>query len=152
MDAVDIDPAVLELARQNGKFTYTDDRVAFYQGDLAQPLLELGQRYDLIVSNPPYIRHDDLEQLPALVKQEPYLALDGGADGLDFYRRLAEQVMPLLNPDGWLIVEHGDDQQEQVEALFAAAGWKTVQRIEDYGGRPRGLLLRPAKQLAETAR
>lgn len=139
--ATDISAAALRLARRNAARLGLAPRVDFLRGDLLQPLSGLGLQFDLIISNPPYIASGDIDSLSPQVQYEPRLALDGGPDGLDFYRRLAGEVAQLLSAEGLLIVEHGAEQQEQLEALFADQGWQIRQRIEDYGHRPRGLAL-----------
>ncbi|NLF79880.1 MAG: peptide chain release factor N(5)-glutamine methyltransferase [Clostridia bacterium] len=140
--ATDISAAALRLARCNAARLNVAPRVDFFCGDLLQPLSGLGLQFDLIISNPPYIASNDIDALSPQVQCEPRLALDGGPDGLDFYRRLANGAAELLGAEGLLIVEHGAEQQELLMRLFADQGWQLQQRIEDYGYRPRGLALR----------
>lgn len=137
---VDISPAALRYAEQNAQLNQVEARCHFYEGDLLTPLAALNLRFDLIISNPPYVTRAEMEQLPAEVRQEPQLALDGGADGLDYYRRLAVEAAPLLQPGGYLLLEHGWQQQEQLATLLTAAGWQVTERLNDYGGRPRGIV------------
>ena len=89
-------------------------------------------RFDLIVSNPPYIRADD-PHLAALT-HEPLQALASGEDGLDDIRTIIEQAPACLKSGGWLLLEHGHDQAEAVRALFQQAGWKNVQSRQDLAG------------------
>jgi release factor glutamine methyltransferase len=92
----------------------------------------------VIVSNPPYIPSRDWEQLmPEVRDHEPRLALDGGDDGLEAYRRIAVQAVQVLSPDGWLLVEVGIGQASVVSALFRAAGLTDVTQRDDYAGIPR---------------
>ena len=97
---------------------------------------------ELIVSNPPYLTAAEMEQLQPEVVQEPAMALDGGEDGLDFYRYIAKAYRPLTKPGGWLVMEFGWQQWEPVKALLEAAGWQDVQRILDAEGRDRGAAAR----------
>jgi len=137
---VDISSDALVWAEKNARQNGVAGRCHFYQGDLLAPLLAQGLSFDMIVSNPPYITSAELKYLPAEVRQEPIIALAGGVDGLDFYRRLAQEAAPLLKPHGWLLLEHGWQQQEQVAALLTQAGWQIKERLRDYGGRARGVL------------
>lgn len=95
-----------------------------------------GERFDCIVSNPPYIPSDVIATLQTEISHEPRLALDGGEDGLDFYRTIAADYRDHLNPGGTLLMEIGYDQGETVPALF---GGGTV--IKDYGGNPRVVII-----------
>ncbi len=94
-----------------------------------------GREFHLIVSNPPYIREDD-EALQKLT-HEPLSALASGADGLNDIRILATDCIPLLVTDGWLIIEHGADQQDAVAEILHAAGWVEIACHNDLAGRPR---------------
>jgi len=109
----------LSLAQQNaGKLGV---RVTLFEGSLFEPFP--GQTFDLIVSNPPYIPTADLDALqPEVREHEPRAALDGGADGLDFYRIIIPAAPDHLNPGGWLIFEVGVDQAEGVLAIFRESG------------------------------
>ena len=138
--AVDISPEALQLARRNAQQLQLEQRVVFCQGDLLTPLLEQGLRFDLLVSNPPYIPSSELPELPPQVRREPAIALDGGADGLYFYRRLAADSGQLLTPQGLLLIEHGEDQAAEIAAIMSGAGFQQLEVIEDYGHRQRGSL------------
>jgi len=96
-----------------------------------------GQRYGLILSNPPYIRADDRHLGEGDVRFEPSSALVSGADGLDDIRLIIAQAPTYLDNDGWLLLEHGFDQAAQVRALLAAAGFNEVQSRRDLGGHER---------------
>lgn len=138
--ACDISEAALGIAQQNAAALGVTDRLQFYRHDLLSGLPDWGGA-DLIISNPPYIRRDVIQTLDREVADcEPALALDGGADGLDFYRVLATSAS-CLNPDGWLLLEIGYDQRAEVEALLNAAGtFKTVMTQRDYAGLDRMVL------------
>lgn len=116
--AADVSADALAVAAANAARNGAE--VRFVQGDLLAPLQ--GERFDLIVSNPPYIDSAACEALQPEVRREPRLALDGGADGLDFYRRLAAGAPACLTHRGQLMVEVGDTQAAQVAALFIEKG------------------------------
>lgn len=133
--AIDCSEAALEVARGNARRNGVEDRVDCLAGDLKS--LPAGP-FDVIVSNPPYIPSRDWEQLmPEVRDHEPRLALDGGDDGLEAYRRIAVQAVQVLSPDGWLLVEVGIGQATVVSALFRAAGLTDVTQRDDYAGIPR---------------
>ena len=92
------------------------------------------RRYRVITANPPYIPRDELDSLQAEVRREPTLALDGGTDGLDFYRRLPGICLPLLEPGGWLILEIGEGQGAVVAELAREVGFGAVQIQRDLSG------------------
>ena len=96
----------------------------------------LAGRFDLVVSNPPYIASGDIALLPPEVRHDPRRALDGGADGLACYRAIAGQAPKLLKPDGHLVVELGIGQEPAVAALFRAAGLASVARASRSFGHP----------------
>ena len=113
------------------------------QGDVFQ--WNKGQaegQFDLILANPPYLTAEEMRTLQPEVEFEPAMALDGGEDGLDFYRHIAKAYRPLTKPGGWLVMEFGWQQWEPVKALLEAAGWQDVQRILDAEGRDRGAAAR----------
>lgn len=127
--ACDISPAALDIARRNAaKYRLN---IAFYQGDLLAAL-PAGSEFDLIVSNPPYIC--DGADLPQDVLQEPHLALFGGADGLDFYRRLAKKTPRYLKNGGHLLLEIGCEQADDVTSLLQNAGFVNICRGKDLAG------------------
>jgi release factor glutamine methyltransferase len=122
VSSVDISGEALTVARGNAERNGVS--VDFQQGSLFEPFA--GRRFDLIVSNPPYIPAADLAGLQQEVRGfEPMTALDGGADGLDFYRRITQQAPEHLNPDGWLVFEVGAGQAPQVLELLASGGFGT---------------------------
>jgi release factor glutamine methyltransferase len=135
LTALDCSEDALEVARGNARRNGVEDRVACLAGDLNS--LPPGP-FDLIVSNPPYIPSRDWEELmPEVRDHEPRLALDGGDDGLEAYRRIAVQAVRLLPPAGWLLVEVGIGQAAVVNELFKAAGLTDVLQRDDYAGIPR---------------
>ncbi|SDC73918.1 release factor glutamine methyltransferase [Paracidovorax valerianellae] len=130
--AVDASPEALEVAQANGERLALP--VRFAQGDWLLGLGE-GAVFDAIVSNPPYIAADD-PHLAALT-HEPLDALASGADGLDDIRTIAGQALPHLVPGGWLLLEHGWDQADAVQALLRATGFAEVQSRTDLAGHAR---------------
>ena len=96
---------------------------------------------DLIISNPPYLTGAEMRALMPETAQEPAMALDGGADGLDFYRLLTEKYRDAVRPGGWLVLEIGYAQGSAVLALGAACGWVNTSCRKDYGGNDRAVLL-----------
>lgn len=137
---VDRSAAAIEVARGNAVSHGFGDRAAFLVGDWADAL---AARFDLILSNPPYIRRPDLAGLPPEVRDyDPAGALDGGDDGLDAYRRILPQLAPLLAPDGLAILEIGAGQGDPVAALADASGLSQVDRRADLAGIERALVLR----------
>jgi release factor glutamine methyltransferase len=129
--AVDADLAALSMAKRNA--VKLNLEVDFRHGRWFAPAS--GERYDLVVSNPPYVAEGDLH-LPAL-RHEPRQALVAGPDGLDCIRDIARAAPDHLLPGGWLLVEHGQGQDTAVRALFAAAGLESVQSWPDLAGIPR---------------
>ena len=108
VDAVDLSPEALEVARINVDLYGLQDRLKLHQGDLMAPLLD--QKYDIIISNPPYVDAASMDALPDEYRHEPEMALAGGNDGLDLVHTLLRQAARTLNPGGWLIVEIGHNR------------------------------------------
>lgn len=138
--AVDVSAAALKVARENADRFGLTDRVMFYEGDLLAPLL--GQTFDAVLSNPPYIPRGDIAALPPEVQAEPRLALDGGADGLDFYRRLVREAAAFLCPDGFLAVEAGRGEAAVISELARTNGWLEVEITKDLAGIHRVVTMR----------
>ncbi len=128
--ACDISAEALSVARENARRQQVD--VEFRQGDLFSPI---EGRFDVIVSNPPYIPTGEIEGLMEEVRRfEPMLALDGSEDGLYFYRRLSAEAPDFLRDGGWLLVEIGCDQGRAVAELFEEAGFCEVNCKKDLAG------------------
>ena len=113
--------------------------IEFLEGDWTAPVQ--GRRFNVIVSNPPYVRAGD-EALEAL-RCEPRGALSAGDDGLDAIRVLAGDCGALLEPDGVLLIEHGAEQQESVATLLREHDWTGIECHTDYAGLPRVTVVRP---------
>jgi len=133
---VDASEDALAVARENAASLGLEPRAALLRGDWTVGLGEAS--FDLVVSNPPYIPTADIETLdPEVRDHEPRLALDGGADGLDAYRRLAPEILHVLKPGGQFVVEVGAGQAADVEALFRQAGAEALRRHRDLADRER---------------
>lgn len=131
VSAVDISNLALEVARKNAEILSAD--VCFIQSDLFENVS--CEKYDIIVSNPPYIETGELAELMIEVRDyEPVIALDGKNDGLYFYRKIIKESVSFLKPDGVLILEIGFNQADSVSLLLENAGFKTVEVIQDMSG------------------
>ncbi len=140
--AVDISAEAIALARKNAEHAGVANRIQFFEGDGFAPVAG-GSRFHLIVSNPPYIPTAEIATLqPEVRDYDPRAALDGGVDGLDFYRRLAAEAGAFLKPGGRLMVEFGDGQAEPVRLLFEEQNWIVEQILADYTQRPRIMVAR----------
>ena len=137
VDASDISPEALLLARENAALHQAN--VNFLEGDLFAPWQ--GQQYDMICCNPPYIPSEELAGLQAEVRREPVLALDGGDDGLDFYRRLIKQAPQHLKGQGHLLLEMGDGQGIRLASMLAF-DFNDILIYDDMAGLPRLLAAR----------
>jgi release factor glutamine methyltransferase len=136
---IDRSHAALAVARANATALGLAARAEFRHGNWTEGLVE---RFDLIVSNPPYIATPELGQLtPEVARHEPHLALHGGTDGLDCYRAIARGLSGCLRPAGRLLLEIGANQGDSVAAIFAAAGFVCSARHNDLAGLPRCLIL-----------
>ena len=130
--AADISDRALEIARRNAERNGVTMKLV--ESDLFE---NVTGTFDLIVSNPPYLSDADMAAMDAGLRFEPALALYGGADGLDFYRRIAADYKRYLKPGGALLLEIGMTQKEAVSAFF-----RNSECITDYGGRPRVITVR----------
>lgn len=139
---VDISEKALEVAEENGKTLKMDDRVTWRRGDYLTALEE-GELFDGILTNPPYIPTGDIRGLAEEVRHEPMNALDGGADGLTFYRKLAEGAAEHLKDGGFLAAEFGIYQAADVVNLLKETGkFDSFEVITDYGGIERAVYCR----------
>lgn len=126
----DCSPDCVRIAGENAALNEVTDRVEVLSGDLFQPVE--GKSFDLICCNPPYLTKADMDSLQLEVTFEPALALYGGPDGLDYYRRIRSDYKRFLNPGGALLLECGAAQGEAIAGLFPGA-----EIILDYAGNPR---------------
>ncbi len=137
---VDRSARALVVARQNARALGLGARAEFRSGDWGDGLEEV---FDVVVSNPPYVPSDDIEALdPEVSEHEPWLALDGGPDGLDCYRRLVGQLGYLVRPGGVVALEVGRGQASLVARLISDTGFRGVAVHNDFGGIPRVVLAR----------
>lgn len=135
----DLSEEALEAARENAVRLGLQERGTFRQGDLWEPVGD--ERFDLIVSNPPYVPTDVIPTLEPEVRcGEPYAALDGGEDGLVFYRRIMKEAAGHLKPSGIIIVESGFDEAAQIAALMQDQKLRGIRTVKDYGGLDRVVL------------
>lgn len=131
--AVDISPKSLAVAKNNAVHHAVADRLEFACGDLLEPLQ--GRVFDAILSNPPYIPAPDIASLEPEVRREPLLALNGGTDGLDFYRRLIYGGEQLLKPQGFMMLELGIGQAAVLPDLIKESAKLKIEKIvKDYAG------------------
>ena len=114
--ATDISKKALEIAKYNAKLNGVLNNIDFIESNLFEKLKNI--KFDIIVSNPPYIATSEIKTLPKDVRQEPIIALDGGKDGLDFYRKIYEKGYEFLNRHGFLCVEIGYNQKEAVKKII----------------------------------
>ncbi len=136
---IDVSPAALEVARTNAATLDLAGRASLRAGDWRQSEWEasLGEPFDLVVSNPPYIETAAIDGLmPEVARHEPRVALDGGWDGYDAYRRIAAAGRKLITKGGWLLVEAGDGQATEIARIFVSAGlapqapWKDLAGVD----------------------
>lgn len=132
--AVDASPAALEVAKNNAA-SLAITNVRFMLSDWYTGLAN--QRFDLIVSNPPYIEQNDMHLTQGDVRFEPISALTSGADGLDDIRHIVEHCLIYLKPQGWLMIEHGYNQAQAVSHLMAAIGLVEIETLKDLAGNNR---------------
>ena len=134
--AVDISEEALRIAKLNAVNNNVEDKITFVKSDLFENIVK--EKYDIIVSNPPYIKKDFMKKLDKEVQQEPYIALDGGYDGLDFYRKIISEGYQYLKFKGYLCMEIGYDQKQEVFDIIKSQEKysNTYSRI-DLGGNDR---------------
>ena len=143
--ATDISSAALDIARANGERHGVRDRVELIEGDLLEPLaaLNIEAAVDFLASNPPYVEEGRPDLLQREVRDwEPSVALYGGADGLDCYRRLLAEGARYVSPAGYLVCEIGYTQLDPIREMIDETKWKLVDVIHDLQGIPRTLAIR----------
>ncbi len=142
--AVDISEKALKICAKNAQTNGVSNRIKFLKGDLFEPLKaqKLHGNLDVLVSNPPYIPQDDINKLQIEVaKYEPRLALDGGEDGLDFYRKIVENAPLFLKNEGLIALEVGHDQADTVcQMLQGKRCYQEIKKIKDLSGIERVVL------------
>ncbi|SNV00015.1 Release factor glutamine methyltransferase [Megamonas hypermegale] len=136
---VDISSKAIEVAKENAVNLQVNDRCEFFVGDLFAPLND--NKFDVIVSNPPYIPQKDIATLEDDVKEyEPVSALTDGGDGLSYYRRLLSEGKAYIKENGFIALEIGIYQSEDVKQIAMDNGWKNIKIIKDYAGIDRVVL------------
>jgi release factor glutamine methyltransferase len=138
LTAIDISEAALQIARENAETNKASDQIAFLTGNGLSPL-SADERFDFIVSNPPYVTEGEFDQLqPDVRLHEPKLALVSGADGLDLARELIQETPKHLNPGGFLLMEIAPEQASAVQSLLEADGrYENVRILKDLSNHPR---------------
>lgn len=137
----DVSLDALAVAKENAALNKLTGRVRCVQADALKPAFPFLGKFDLIVSNPPYITAKEMLELPVSVKDyEPHLALYGGEDGLDFYRSIANNFAPALKPGGYLCFEFGMGQGDDVCRILRDNGYTILERTRDYNSRERAVL------------
>lgn len=141
--SVDLSPDALAVAAANAARHGVQDRVRFVPGDLFAPAAA-EPPFDFILSNPPYIAHEEMDQLPIGVRQyEPHLALDGGPGGYAVLDRIVADAGAHLKPGGYLILEIGAPQEKPVrQRIEARGGFELAATVQDYSGHPRVIVAR----------
>lgn len=135
IDAVDISPEALEIARSNAERLGLES-VHFSQSNLLESFIGAASAFDLVISNPPYVGESEMDKLQVEVREyEPHSALFGGREGLDIYRRLVPQAKEVLKLAGWLVIEIGYSQEKSIRELLSE--WRNVRIIADLQGIPR---------------
>lgn len=132
--ALDCSAGAVEVALTNARKYNLDGKIYFFCANWFDALNNRGNGFDLIVSNPPYIRRDELNGLPVeILHHEPQMALDGGADGLETIRMMIREVPKYLNPGSWLVFEIGYDQSDSVKRLITETGaYTSVHIVKDH--------------------
>ena len=132
--ACDISFGALSTAKKNAEYNNASDKIQFIQGDLFENV-DKSQKYNAIVSNPPYIPTEDISNLMREVRDnEPLTALDGGKDGLDFYRRITNDSLEYLADGGYLFFEIGYNQGEDLKKIMTDLGFDGIKIVKDYAG------------------
>lgn len=136
IDAVDISQKALEITEKNAKENKVEKKIKEIESNLYKNIGE--KKYDIIVSNPPYIKHEVIKKLDKQVQKEPLIALDGGDDGLEFYRKIIKQSPKYLKKDGYLCLEIGYDQKDEVINLLNTENkYKNIYSKKDLCGNDR---------------
>jgi len=138
--AVDVSKAALRIAEKNAKLNNVSDKIIFWHADiLSDPFLQCLPvvNYDIIVSNPPYIKSSEISDLPLEVRFEPQHAVDGGADGMKFYEKIIPESRKLLKKNGWLALEIGHWHSQQVKKIMHRCDYDKIKVMNDYSGEER---------------
>jgi release factor glutamine methyltransferase len=139
----DTNSLAIKLCAENGSLYGVSGRMELLKGDFFRLAARLSLKYDIIVSNPPYIKKSALKGLQKEVLYDPVSALSDGADGYIFYRKFAALSPDLLKKDGFIAVEIGDGMGKRVKKIFTGAGWKTRSSFNDSSGKERAVVFSP---------
>ncbi len=136
VSALDISGKALAIARKNADIHGVSERIEFYKGDMFEALpFDKIRKFDIMLCNPPYVKKEDMLSLQHEVRQEPVIALDGGSDGLDFYRGLAKMSRFYVKKGGYLFLETGQGQSEGVKEIFSRfKDYKLINIKKDFSG------------------
>ncbi|MCL2860166.1 MAG: peptide chain release factor N(5)-glutamine methyltransferase [Oscillospiraceae bacterium] len=137
--AVDISVEALKVAKENAKINHVKDKIEFMESDMFS---KVSEKYDILVSNPPYVDEEHMKLLSKEVKKEPQIALDGGEDGLKFYKIIAAEGKKYLNNNGWVLLEIGYNQKEQVCEILSNQGYKDIVCVKDLASNDRVIICR----------
>ena len=144
----DVSKEALAVAKKNVARHQLSGRVSCVQADALKAASSFLGKFDMIVSNPPYITTEEMTRLPVSVKDyEPHLALHGGDDGLDFYRSIIKNYTPILKPKGYLCFEFGMGQGDDICRLLEQNGYQIIERARDYNDRERAVLAQRKDEL-----
>lgn len=135
--ASDISAEALEIARKNAILNNEETNIRFIKSNMFE---NINDKFDIILSNPPYIETQTIANLSKEVQNEPHIALDGGADGLDFYRIIAKEAKKHLNRNGWILLEIGYNQKESVSNLLQEEKYENITCIKDLNGNDRVIM------------
>lgn len=137
---VDISKNAIEIAKKNALRNKVESQLTFIQSNMFE---KVEKKFDIIVSNPPYIKTDVIPKLDRQVQNEPHIALDGGKDGLKFYKIIIEEAQKYLKENGKLILEIGYDQKEEVENLIKQSGqYNKIEVIKDLSQNDRVIIVK----------
>lgn len=136
--ALDISEEIIFIAKKNAEKYGAGERIRFIKSDLFKEIGDnLKGSFDMIVSNPPYIAVNEFVELPTTVKDDPYIALYGGIDGLNFYKRIAEEARPFLKKNGLILLEIGYNQGRIIKTILKKYGFRDIEIFADYSGHDR---------------
>jgi len=146
--ATDISPSAIEVARANARRHGVEARIEFLTGDLLAPLAGREGAIDILASNPPYVPTSRPDMVQREVRDwEPGVALFGGEEGIDFYRRLLDESLPFVKTGGWLVCEIGYSQLEAVRKMIDPRAWSLIEVTEDLQGIARTLTIKKVSRM-----